>query len=109
MRLPVPPLQQVFGSFQLTAISLQPHCSGSCIGSTRKRPRLRIADIPMMIEDDPSRRASSDARQALTVALLKPGRGTLTLMWAMMMMSSPAALIQVFRRGPQWELFFWLS
>src|SRR5579859_3939826 len=36
---------------------------------------LRIADIRIMIEDEPSPRASSDARQALTVALLKPGRG----------------------------------
>jgi len=34
---------------------------------------------------------------------------TLRSCWAMMMMSSPAGLIKVFRRGPQWELFFWLS
>jgi hypothetical protein len=36
---------------------------------------LRIADILIMMEDDPSRRSSSDARHALTVALEKPGRG----------------------------------
>src|SRR5580704_11282927 len=36
---------------------------------------LRIADILMMIDDDPSPRSSSDTRQALTVALVKPGRG----------------------------------
>ena len=29
----------------------------------------------MMIDDDPSRRSSSDTRHALTVALVKPGRG----------------------------------
>jgi hypothetical protein len=36
---------------------------------------LRIADIRIMIDDEPSPRASSDTRQALTVALVKPGRG----------------------------------
>jgi hypothetical protein len=36
---------------------------------------LRIADIRMMIEDEPRPRASSDTRQALRVALLKPGCG----------------------------------
>src|SRR5258705_7060692 len=36
---------------------------------------LRIADIRMMIDDEPSPRASNDTRQALTVALVKPGRG----------------------------------
>jgi hypothetical protein len=36
---------------------------------------LRIADILMMMDDDPSPRSSSDTRQALTVALVKPGRG----------------------------------
>ena len=29
----------------------------------------------MMIDDDPSPRSSSDTRHALTVALVKPGRG----------------------------------
>jgi hypothetical protein len=38
---------------------------------------LRIADMRMMIEEEPRPRVSSDARQALTVALLKPGRGSL--------------------------------
>ena len=46
--------------------------------STASPASLRIADILIMIEDDPSRRASSDARHALTVALLKPGRGACT-------------------------------
>jgi hypothetical protein len=36
---------------------------------------LRIADVLIMMEDDPRRRSSSDTRQALTVAFLKPGRG----------------------------------
>src|SRR5580658_7861032 len=36
---------------------------------------FRIADILIMMDDDPSLRSSSDTRQALTVALVKPGRG----------------------------------
>jgi hypothetical protein len=36
---------------------------------------LRIADILIMMDDDPSRRSSRDTRHALTVALVKPGRG----------------------------------
>jgi hypothetical protein len=36
---------------------------------------LRIADILIMMDDDPSRRSSSDTRHALTVAFVKPGRG----------------------------------
>ena len=36
---------------------------------------LRIADIRTMIDDEPSLRSSSDTRHALTVALVKPGRG----------------------------------
>jgi len=36
---------------------------------------LRIADMRMMIDDEPSLRSSRDTRQALTVALVKPGRG----------------------------------
>src|SRR6267154_1177450 len=36
---------------------------------------LRIADILIMMDDEPRRRSSSDTRQALTVALVKPGRG----------------------------------
>ena len=39
-------------------------------------PVCELRDILIMIDDEPSLRASSDARQALTVALLKPGRGT---------------------------------
>ena len=37
---------------------------------------LRTADMRTMIDDDPSPRSSSDTRQALTVALEKPGRGS---------------------------------
>ena len=37
---------------------------------------FRMADIRMMIDDEPRPRASSDTRHALTVALLKPGRGS---------------------------------
>src|SRR5712691_8744403 len=36
---------------------------------------FRIADILIMMEDEPRLRASRDTRQALTVALVKPGRG----------------------------------
>src|ERR1700691_4583827 len=36
---------------------------------------LRIADILIMMDDDPRPRSSSDTRHALTVALVKPGRG----------------------------------
>jgi hypothetical protein len=36
---------------------------------------LRMADIRMMIDDEPSPHASSETRHALTVALVKPGRG----------------------------------
>ena len=35
-----------------------------------------MADIRIMIDDEPRPRASSDTRQALTVALVKPGRGS---------------------------------
>jgi hypothetical protein len=34
---------------------------------------LRMADILIMMEDDPRRRSSSDTRHALTVAFVKPG------------------------------------
>ena len=50
---------------------------------------LRIADIRMMIDDEPRPRASSDTRQALTVALVKPGRGAC---WNQAMNSSSAML-----------------
>src|SRR5262249_49427125 len=36
---------------------------------------LRIADILIMMDEEPSLRSSSDTRQALTVAFVKPGRG----------------------------------
>src|SRR5260370_25505555 len=35
-----------------------------------------MADIRIMIDEEPRPRASSDTRQALTVALVKPGRGS---------------------------------
>ena len=50
---------------------------------------LRIADMRMMIEDEPSLRSSSDTRHALTVALVKPGRGAC---WNQAMNSSSAML-----------------
>jgi hypothetical protein len=34
-----------------------------------------MADILIMMDDDPSPRSSSDTRHALTVALVKPARG----------------------------------
>src|SRR5258708_10083308 len=43
--------------------------------STASPASLRMADMRMMTDDDPRPRASSDARHALTVALLNPGRG----------------------------------
>src|SRR5271168_4206446 len=36
---------------------------------------LRIAGMRIMIDDEPRPRSSSDTRRALTVALVKPGRG----------------------------------
>ena len=36
---------------------------------------LRVADILKMMDDDPRCRSSNDNRHALTVALVKPGRG----------------------------------
>jgi hypothetical protein len=36
---------------------------------------LRIADMRMMMDDDPRPRSSRDTRHALTVALVKPGHG----------------------------------
>jgi hypothetical protein len=33
-------------------------------------------DVAKMVDDDPRRRSSRDTRQALTVALVKPGRGS---------------------------------
>jgi hypothetical protein len=43
--------------------------------SAASAANLRIADIRMMIDDEPRRRSSSDTRHVLTVALVKPGRG----------------------------------
>src|ERR1022692_3064262 len=38
---------------------------------------FRIAERRILMDDEPRLRASRDARQAVTVALLKPGRGSL--------------------------------
>src|SRR6202020_2646389 len=53
-----------------------------CASSGESRPlsaasaaSFRIADILIMMDDDPSPRSSSDTRHALTVALVNPGRG----------------------------------
>lgn len=43
--------------------------------STTSAASFRIADILIMMEDEPRPRASRDTRHALTVALVKPGRG----------------------------------
>jgi hypothetical protein len=48
-----------------------------------------MADILIMMEDEPRPRASSDTRQALTVALVKPGRGAC---WNQLKNSSSAML-----------------
>jgi hypothetical protein len=50
---------------------------------------LRIADIRTMIEDDPRPRSSSVTRHALTVALVKPGRGS----WAYHPKNSSRAML----------------
>jgi hypothetical protein len=50
---------------------------------------LRIADILTMIDDDPRPRSSSVTRQALTVALVKPGRGS----WAYQAKNSSRAML----------------
>jgi hypothetical protein len=50
----------------------------------------------MMIDDEPRPQASSDTRQALTVALVKPGRGAC---WSHSMNSSSAMLYTRFVIG----------
>jgi hypothetical protein len=60
----------------------------------------------MMIEDEPRPRASSDTRQALTVALLKPGRGA-SLNQAMN--SYLGALLRVPKPSAPLALWFWTS
>src|SRR5689334_8623941 len=42
----------------------------------RSAPSLRMAGVRIITDDEPSLRASSDAGHALTVALVKPGRGS---------------------------------
>jgi hypothetical protein len=59
---------------------------------------LRMADIRMMIDDDPSRRSSSDTRHALTVAFVKPGRGAC---WNQSMNSFSAMLYTRFVIGEE--------
>ena len=50
---------------------------------------FRTADIRTMMDDDPSLRSSSDTRHALTVALVKPGRGS----WAYQPKNSSRAML----------------
>ena len=59
---------------------------------------LRIADMRTMIDDDPSLRSSSDTRHALTVALVKPGRGA---SWNQPINSSSAMLYTRFVIGEE--------
>ena len=59
---------------------------------------LRIADIRNMIDDEPSPRASSDTRHALTVAFVKPGRGAC---WNQARNSSSAMLYTRFVIGEE--------
>ena len=59
---------------------------------------LRIADILIMMEDEPRRRSSRDTRQALTVALVKPARGAC---WNQPMNSSRAMLYTRFVIGEE--------
>ena len=41
VRLPVPPLQQVYDSFEFTTLSSLAHCNGSCNGSEGNHLTLR--------------------------------------------------------------------
>ena len=50
---------------------------------------LRMADMRTMIEEDPSPRSSRVTRQADTVALVKPGRGS----WAYQAKNSSRAML----------------
>jgi hypothetical protein len=50
---------------------------------------LRIADIRTIIDEDPRPRSSSVTRQALTVALVKPDRGS----WAYQEKNSSRAML----------------
>ena len=50
---------------------------------------LRMADMRMMMLDDPRPRSSRETRQALTVALVKPGRGS----WAYQEKNSSRAML----------------
>jgi hypothetical protein len=68
------------GPLPRTRRSLRRRCpppipvSAACCRSLNGQ--LPDADSLMMIENEPRPRASSDRRQALTVALVKPGRGS---------------------------------
>ena len=59
---------------------------------------LRIADVLIMMDDERSRRSSRDTRQALTVALVKPGRGAC---WNHPIISSNAMLYTLFVIGDE--------
>jgi hypothetical protein len=59
---------------------------------------LRIADILIMMDDEPNPRVSNDTRQALTVAFVKPGRGA---SWNQPMNSSSAMLYTRFVIGDE--------
>jgi hypothetical protein len=61
--------------FTLTLLIPCASSGGSSPLSGASAASLRIADILIMMEDDPGWRSSSDTRHALTVALVKPGRG----------------------------------
>jgi hypothetical protein len=66
---PAPP------AIQLAERANAPYSDASKPLSAASAASLRIADILIMMGEDPSPRSSSDTRHALTVALVKPGRG----------------------------------
>ena len=83
----------------LFTLAIPDASSGASIPlSAASAASLRIADILIMMEDDPSPRASRHTRQALTVALVKPGRG---ISWNQHMNSFSAMLYTRFVIGEE--------
>src|SRR6185436_12179603 len=69
------PTRMPFDFTVLTRLMLAASSGARSPLSTASPASLRMADMRMMIDDDPRPRLSRDARHALTVALLNPGRG----------------------------------
>jgi len=78
--------------------ALHPRAGASKPLSAASAVSLRIADMRMMIDDEPRRRSSSDTLHALRVALVRPDRGAC---WNQAGNSFDAMLLHAFcnRRG----------